>query len=98
MKKIVLNEIEYEIVENYKDCFDLEEVVHLFTEYFYNYDFILGDYAYNKLRLKGFYNSNNKNVKKYNDVNQYKKYLEDFCATDCAYFLLKKKICIEKTK
>lgn len=98
MKKIVLNETEYEIVENYKDCFDFEEIEQLFTEYFYNYDYILGDFAYNKLRLKGFYESNNKNVKKYNDIKYYKTYLENFCATDCSYFLIKKKIFVEKNK
>lgn len=98
MKKIILNEKEYEIVENYRECFNFEDVESLFTEYFFDYDYILGDYAYNKLRLKGFYNSNNKNVKKYNDIKYYKKYLEDFCAVNCSYFLLKKKISIEKNK
>ena len=91
MKKIILNGKEYEIIENYKECLNLEEVEHLFTEYFFEYDYILGDYAYNKLRLKGFYESKHKNVKKYNDIKKYKNYLEEYCATECPYFLLKRK-------
>ena len=90
MKEIILNDKKYTIEENYKDCFDLDDVKSLFTDYFDAFDYILGDYSYNKLRLKGFLNSKNKNVKKYNDISEYKKYIKDFCSEDCAYFLIKK--------
>ena len=50
---VTLLNTKYTIV-NGKENFILEEVEHLFTEYFLDYDYILGDYAYNKLRLKGF--------------------------------------------
>ena len=95
-KMIKLANMDYTVEENYKDCIDEDELQSLFTEYFYNYDYVLGDYSYNKLRLKGFYNSNNKNSKKINDIKGYKTYLKDFCAIDCPYFLLKKQISIEK--
>ena len=45
----------YEIIKNYKDAFDKEEFVTKYTDYFINYDYIAGDIAYGKLRLKGFY-------------------------------------------
>ena len=90
MKDILLNNNKYVIEDNYKDCINLEELKSLFTDYFNEFDYILGDYSYNKLRLKGFLNSKNKNVKKYNDIAFYKKYIKDFCADDCAYFLIKK--------
>lgn len=98
MKKIILNEKNYIIQENYKNCFDLEELEKLFTDYFYSYDYILGDYSYGKLRLKGFYESNNKNANKINDIKILKKYLEDYCAVQCPYFLIKKEKNIEKNK
>ena len=90
MKKIILNGHEYVIEKNYKDSIDVEKIQELFTEYFDEFDYLLGDYSYNKLRLKGFYNSNNKKTKSYNDIKTYEKYLSDFCATECPYFLLKK--------
>lgn len=90
MKNIVLNDQEYQIEKNYRDCINMEELNSLFTEYFTDFDYVLGDYSYNKLRLKGYYNSNNKNAKKYNDIRGYENYLKDFCAVECPYFLIKK--------
>lgn len=95
-KNIKLNNIDYIIEDIHKDCLNIDELESLFTDYFYDYDYILGDYSYNKLRLKGFYNSNSKKVKKINNINDYKKYINDFCAADCPYFLIKKQISIEK--
>ena len=40
-----------------KENFDYEEVNSLFTDYFQDYDYVLGDYSYGKIRLKGFYDS-----------------------------------------
>lgn len=44
----------YEIVKGEK-YFDKELVDTLLTDYFEPYDYIFGDYAYDKLRLKGYY-------------------------------------------
>ena len=54
MKKIVLDNIEYELIEDNGDCFLESEIKEKYTDYFDDFDYILGDYAYNKLRLKGF--------------------------------------------
>ena len=96
MKYIILNDNKYNVIENYKDCINLEEISSLFTDYFYGYDYILGDYSYGRLRLKGFYDSTNKNKKKINDIASYKRYLIDFCAYECPYFLIKREIDVEK--
>lgn len=90
MKKYVLENIEYELIENYKDGFDYEETKNKYTDYFYDYDYIIGDWAYGKLRLKGFYNNDNKNCTKINDFDNYKQYLKDHCAYECRYFIIKK--------
>ena len=47
MKKYKINEFEYELVNNYKDGFDLEAVKEKVTEYFDNFDYIMG-LAYEK--------------------------------------------------
>ncbi len=87
---ISLEDKNYELIENYRDCFDLEEFKEYYTDYFYDYDYIIGDYAYSKLRLKGFYDSNNKKCKKYNNFSCKDEYLEKKCAYNCRYFILKK--------
>ena len=67
MKKIKVENIEYEIIEDNGECFDYEVFCSLYTDYFYNYDYIIGDYAYNKLRLKGFCEKTNPKFNKIND-------------------------------
>lgn len=88
--KIENNGFEYELEKNYRDGFDKEAFLERVTEYFDEYDYIFGDWAYGKLRLKGFYNSKNKNVNKINDIKILDDYIKNNCAYDCKYFLLKK--------
>ena len=45
-----------------------EELLSLATDYFKDFDYIVGDYAYSKLRLKGFNSKTNSNFKEYNDT------------------------------
>lgn len=80
----------YELIKNYKDAFDLEEFLSKCTDYFYGYDYIVGDIAYGKLRLKGFYNEKSKKVKKINNFKNVENYLKIYCAPDCKYFIVKK--------
>lgn len=89
-KEIIINNITYRVKENVKDALDnalLEEKV---TDYFESYDYIVGDWAYGKLRLKGFNNKDNKNFKKINDIKNLENYIKDFCAYGCKWFILEK--------
>lgn len=90
MKTIEVENNKYELIKNYKDAFDLEEFTSHYTDYFYDYDYIVGDIAYGKLRLKGFYDEKNKKVKELNNFKNIDKYLEVNCAVDCKHFILKK--------
>ena len=92
MEKIILNNIEYELIENKKEAYDVEIIKKLYTSYFEGYDYILGDRAYGKIRLKGFCLKNNKNFNEINDFSKFDEYLKNYCAKDCGYFLLKKTI------
>lgn len=89
-KKITINDNVYELIKNYRDAFNEEEFVSKCTDYFYDYDYIVGDIAYGKLRLKGFYDEKNKKVNKINNYNNINKYLEENCAVDCRHFIVKK--------
>ena len=87
---VEVGECKYEIIENEREAFNEEEFVHLFTDYFYDFDYIVGDYAYSKLRLKGFYDDNNKKSKKMNKISTKEDYIKENCAYNCKYFVLKK--------
>ena len=43
----------YELIKNVRDAFDISDIEGKITEYYDNFDYILGDYAYGKVRLKG---------------------------------------------
>lgn len=90
MKKININNKEYELIINYRDAFEEEEFFNKCTDYFYDYDYIVGDIAYSKLRLKGFYDEKNKKVNKINNYKNLDNYLKRNCAFDCKYFVLKR--------
>lgn len=90
MKKYKINELEYELINNYKDGFDYETVKEKATEYFNDFDYIVGDWSYGSLRLKGFYDSSNKKSKKYNNYSFVNDYIKNECAYDCKWFTLKK--------
>ena len=88
--KIEVENREYELIKNYKDAFDKEEFESKYTDYFYDYDYIVGDIAYGKLRLKGFYDEKNKKVNKINNYKNVETYLKKNCAVDCKHFILQK--------
>lgn len=90
MKKYKFNELEYELTKNYKDGFDKEAVENLITDYFNDYDYVVGDWSYGKLRLKGFCDKENKINNKINNIKILDKYIKENCAYDCRYFVLKK--------
>ena len=92
MKKIELNKLKYELIENDNNCFNLEEVEERIkdTDYFDNFDYIFGDYSYDKIRLKGFNDSDSKNVNKINDIKTLSDYKNNYCSYGANTFLLKK--------
>lgn len=89
--KILVGNIEYTIDKEYKDGFDFDLFKEKWTEDFSDYDYIVGDFSYGKLRLKGFYNPSNNRVKEYNNYKDLDKYLNNDCSYECKYFVLSKK-------
>ncbi len=90
MKKIQLLEEEYNVIKDESDCLDYEVLSELATDYFKPYDYIFGDYAYGKLRLKGFYSNDNKSATAINKLSYLDEYIQNYCAFNCKYFLLEK--------
>ncbi len=90
MKKIDINGVLYEIVRNDNNCISKEELEEKITDYFDRFDYIFGDYAYEKVRLKGFYESSNKKAKSINDIKMMNDYIKNYCSYGAKIFLLKK--------
>lgn len=89
-KNITINNINYEIVKDeYNTLTDLD-LSEKITDYFYDFDYIFGDFSYDKVRLKGYYDSMNKKAKIINDIKFLDDYIENYCSFGAKYFLLKK--------
>lgn len=92
MKRIAINNNNYELIKEYKNGFELDAVLEKCneTDYFDNYDYIFGDWAYGKLRLKGLYDKKNPKSNDNNSIEKIDNYIKKYCAYECKYFILKK--------
>lgn len=90
MKTIKINSTSYNVLKDDANIINEEELNEKCTDYFNDFDLIVGDMAYGKLRLKGFYKSKNKNIKDYNDEKNIDKYIIEKCAYGCKYFVIEK--------
>ena len=90
MRNVSIENNSFEIIKDYKNGYNKDEFVNKYTDFYDEYDFVVGDWAYGKLRLKGFYNKNNKNCKEYNNIDNLDIYLKENCAFECAYFVAKR--------
>lgn len=88
MKTIEILNQKYELVENLNNCFNLEDFKEKLTEYFEPFDYIFGDYSYDKLRLKGFYKK--EKASEINNIENLDKYKEECCKYETKMYLLKK--------
>lgn len=91
MECVKTDKNEYEIIKDYKNGYNKEEFTNKCTDYFDDFDYVVGDWAYGKLRLKGFYDDKSKKNTEINNFNNLDKYLSQNCAFDCAYFVAKRK-------
>lgn len=91
MKEVEIDGVIYILEKNYKDAFDISVIEERYTDYFKTFDYVFGDFSYDKLRLKGFYDDKSKNARKINKISGLDNYIRDYCSYECRYFLLKKK-------
>ena len=91
MEKIIeIDDKKYKLIKDYREGYDEEMFKEKYTSFFEEYDYIVGDIAYSKLRLKGFNDKDNKNFNKINDYANVEKYIKENCAYGCRYFILEK--------
>lgn len=80
----------FEIIENFKDGFDEEAFKNRYSEILNKYDYIVGDWGYNQLRLKGFFDDQNQKAAFDTKISTLDEYLYEYCNFGCAYFVLKR--------
>lgn len=85
-----INGIQYEIMEDYRDGWNDEAFKNRYSEVLSKYDYIVGDWGYNQLRLKGFYEDKHEKASIDNKISTYTEYLMEYCNFGCPYFLIRK--------
>lgn len=78
----------YKLIENYRNGFDVEKLAERYSDVLKKYDYIVGDWGYDQLRLKGFYNKNYSQAKLDQRIENVEDYLLEYCNFGCAYFVL----------
>lgn len=85
--KIVSENIELDLLDNYKEAFDQTVFGQRFSPLLLKFDYIVGDWGNDQLRLKGFY-KDHQNVKSELTISRLDDYLTEYCNFGCAYFVL----------
>ncbi|HEL1989556.1 TPA: DUF1027 domain-containing protein [Streptococcus suis] len=85
--KVVSENIELDLLEDYKNAFDQTIFGQRFSQLMLKFDYIVGDWGNEQLRLRGFY-TDDKNVKSDLKISRLDDYLTEYCNFGCAYFVL----------
>lgn len=80
----------YEIIENVRDGFQEEAFTARYSDILTKYDYIVGDWGYGQLRLKGFFDDKNQKSTFDTKISTIEDYLYEYCNFGCAYFIVQK--------
>ena len=80
----------FELIEEYRECFDEEIFSARYSDILDKYDYVVGDYGYDQLRLKGFYKDSNKKAEISKRFSSIQDYILEYCNSGCPYFVVRR--------
>ncbi|WEV44961.1 YutD family protein [Streptococcaceae bacterium ESL0687] len=95
---ILIGDKVFKLVYNYKEAYDSEKLAQRFSDILAKYDYILGDWGHEQLRLKGFYSSSRKRIADEQKISAVQDYLDEYCNYGCAFFIIKRLRAREKNR
>ncbi|MFD1419046.1 YutD family protein [Companilactobacillus keshanensis] len=87
---ITINKKKYRLVENHENGFDEEKIEERFNTVLDKFDYVVGDWGYDQLRFKGFYDDQRPESGIDNKISHLEDYLIEYCNFGCSYFVLEK--------
>ncbi|GIN88615.1 hypothetical protein J6TS2_50010 [Heyndrickxia sporothermodurans] len=87
---ISINNQTYEIIKDFRNGFNEEAFRNRFSDILSRYDYIVGDWGYGQLRLKGFFDDENPKATFDTKIGTLTEYLYEYCNFGCAYFVAKR--------
>lgn len=88
--QITIGDRKYRLIFNYREGFEAEKLEQRFSNVLAKYDYIVGDWGYEQLRLKGFYQDFKKKVVYDKKIETLIDYLYEYCNFGCSFFVLEK--------
>ncbi|MCM3597684.1 MULTISPECIES: YutD family protein [Bacillaceae] len=80
----------FELIKDEKNGFNEEAFKARYSEILNKYDYIVGDWGYNQLRLKGFFDDQNQKASYDTKISTLDEYIFEYCNFGCAHFVLKR--------
>lgn len=80
----------YQLIKEHKGGWNQEVFRDRYSEVLERYDYIVGDWGYDKLRLRGFLREGHPKATKDTSISGLQDYLNEYCNFGCAYFVLEK--------
>lgn len=90
MEHIHIQGLDYELLTDHRTAWNQEAFRKRYSEILNKYDYIVGDWGYGQLRLKGFFSDDHTRATPETKISYLQEYLNEFCNFGCAYFVLKK--------
>ncbi|EOL44134.1 hypothetical protein RV11_GL002611 [Enterococcus phoeniculicola] len=84
----LVGERHYRLVHNHREGFDADKLGERYSDVLSRYDYIVGDWGYEQLRLKGFYKEDNRKAFPDQRIDTLEDYLYEYCNFGCAYFVI----------
>ncbi|MFT8393541.1 MAG: YutD family protein [Liquorilactobacillus ghanensis] len=79
----------YLLIKDCREGFQVEKLEERFSQILTKYDYIVGDWGFDQLRLHGFYEENSQKGLPTQNISHLEDYLYEYCNFGCAYFILK---------
>jgi uncharacterized protein YutD len=80
----------YEVVVDHKDGWKPDAFKERYSDVLERYDYIVGDWGYNQLRMRGFFKETHPKATKESTIATLQDYLNEYCNFGCAYFIIEK--------
>ncbi|SEN56522.1 YutD family protein [Lihuaxuella thermophila] len=90
MDRIYIQGNEYVVLTNYRNGWNPDAFKKRYCDILNKYDYIVGDWGYGQLRLKGFFSDDHARATPETKISYLQEYLNEYCNFGCAYFVLKR--------
>jgi uncharacterized protein YutD len=80
----------YSLMHEHKSGWNPEAFRERYSDVLERFDYIVGDWGYNQLRLRGFYQDGHPRATKESAISSFVDYINEYCNFGCAHFVLSK--------